>query len=421
MVSVDGCRRRSPRSRWGARRRCERSQGPARFAAACSRWASCPESTVRVVTIAPLGDPLRIEVRHGQWSIRKAEAAQIAVEPIERRQSSRARHCEPVTRTRPSARRRGRAADRARRQSERRQDDAVQRAHRLVREGLELSGHHGRAPHRRARRCPPGPPSSTICPARTASTRAAPRSRSRSTRSPASPANSAPDVVVVCLDATQLARSVYLLLQCRELGARCVGALTMVDEAGAAAPDARALSRARRLRGRAVTARTKRGLPELIAAIDRAARTERRAHWRWTAVARAARRISTSCAARCPRRLARRPRATAPQLPGADDAIALWALTCVDISEHDADELVGVPPDLRATVIARALRARRRSGARALGVARSRDPEARAQRTRSLAAPSASIACCSIAPPASRCSPASWRRCSCRCSRGRRR
>jgi Fe2+ transport system protein FeoA len=34
-----------------------------------------------VVTIAPLGDPLRIEVRHGQWSIRKAEAAQIAVEP----------------------------------------------------------------------------------------------------------------------------------------------------------------------------------------------------------------------------------------------------------------------------------------------------------------------------------------------------
>jgi ferrous iron transport protein A len=40
-----------------------------------------PGVMVRVVTIAPLGDPLRIEVRHGQWSIRKAEAAQIAVEP----------------------------------------------------------------------------------------------------------------------------------------------------------------------------------------------------------------------------------------------------------------------------------------------------------------------------------------------------
>ena len=42
-----------------------------------------------------------------------------------------------------------------------------------------------------------------------------------------------PDVVIACLDATQLARSAYLLLQCQELGARCVVALTMVDEAGA--------------------------------------------------------------------------------------------------------------------------------------------------------------------------------------------
>jgi ferrous iron transport protein A len=40
-----------------------------------------PGTTVRVVTIAPLGDPLRIEVRHGQWSIRRNEAAQIAIEP----------------------------------------------------------------------------------------------------------------------------------------------------------------------------------------------------------------------------------------------------------------------------------------------------------------------------------------------------
>jgi len=38
-----------------------------------------PGTEVRVVTIAPLGDPLRIEVRGGQWSIRRSEAAQIAV------------------------------------------------------------------------------------------------------------------------------------------------------------------------------------------------------------------------------------------------------------------------------------------------------------------------------------------------------
>jgi ferrous iron transport protein A len=40
-----------------------------------------PGATVRIVTVAPLGDPLRIEVRGGQWSIRRAEAAQIQVRP----------------------------------------------------------------------------------------------------------------------------------------------------------------------------------------------------------------------------------------------------------------------------------------------------------------------------------------------------
>jgi len=38
-----------------------------------------PGTPVRIVTVAPLGDPLRIEVRGGQWSIRRAEAAQIQV------------------------------------------------------------------------------------------------------------------------------------------------------------------------------------------------------------------------------------------------------------------------------------------------------------------------------------------------------
>jgi len=39
-----------------------------------------PGTPVKIVTVAPLGDPLRIEVRGGQWSIRRAEAAQIQVE-----------------------------------------------------------------------------------------------------------------------------------------------------------------------------------------------------------------------------------------------------------------------------------------------------------------------------------------------------
>jgi len=38
-----------------------------------------PGTQIKVVTVAPLGDPLRIEVRGGQWSIRRAEAALIQV------------------------------------------------------------------------------------------------------------------------------------------------------------------------------------------------------------------------------------------------------------------------------------------------------------------------------------------------------
>lgn len=38
-----------------------------------------PGTEVRVVAVAPLGDPIQIEVRGGQWSMRRAEAAQIAV------------------------------------------------------------------------------------------------------------------------------------------------------------------------------------------------------------------------------------------------------------------------------------------------------------------------------------------------------
>ncbi|HEY0989857.1 MAG TPA: FeoB small GTPase domain-containing protein, partial [Kofleriaceae bacterium] len=90
-----------------------------------------------------------------------------------------------------------------------------------------------------------------------------------------------PDAVVVCVDATQVARSAYLLLQCQELGARCVVALTMVDEAGAAAPNPRALGAVLGCEVVAVTARTRRGLDDRCAAIDRALRSERRAIWQW--------------------------------------------------------------------------------------------------------------------------------------------
>jgi Fe2+ transport system protein FeoA len=55
--------------------------GPRAFRRRLLEMGLVPGTEVAVVTIAPLGDPLRIEVRGGQWSIRRAEAAQIEIEP----------------------------------------------------------------------------------------------------------------------------------------------------------------------------------------------------------------------------------------------------------------------------------------------------------------------------------------------------
>jgi ferrous iron transport protein A len=55
--------------------------GPRSFRRRLLEMGLVPGTPVRVVTVAPLGDPLRIEVRGGQWSIRRTEAAQIQVQP----------------------------------------------------------------------------------------------------------------------------------------------------------------------------------------------------------------------------------------------------------------------------------------------------------------------------------------------------
>jgi Fe2+ transport system protein FeoA len=39
-----------------------------------------PGTSVKIVTVAPLGDPLQIAIRDGEWSIRREEAAQIQVD-----------------------------------------------------------------------------------------------------------------------------------------------------------------------------------------------------------------------------------------------------------------------------------------------------------------------------------------------------
>jgi ferrous iron transport protein B len=160
-----------------------------------------------------------------------------------------------------------------------------------------------------------------------------------------------PDAVIVCIDATQVARAAYLLLQCQELGARTVVALTMVDEAGPAAPDPRALAEVLGCEVVAVIARTRHGLDELRAAVDRALRRERRAIWHWQPGPALRTRLDAIRDA-LPPSWQSATRYGAP-LPAADDALALWALTCIEpvTGGPDDDELV-VPPALRAAVVA---------------------------------------------------------------------
>jgi ferrous iron transport protein B len=155
-----------------------------------------------------------------------------------------------------------------------------------------------------------------------------------------------PDAIVLCLDATQVTRSAYLALQCCELGARCVVALTMMDEAGAAAPDPRALGAVLGCEVVPVVARTKSGLTALVAAIDRALQAERRSRWQWTPSPELRAHLD-AVRAELPATWTSEARYGKAD-PLADDALALWALTCID-----GDDELAVPTSLRAAVTGR--------------------------------------------------------------------
>src|SRR5262249_26217364 len=79
---------------------------------------------------------------------------------------------------------------------------------------------------------------------------------------------------------------------------------------------------------------------ELAAAVDRALRSERTASWLWKPSAALRGHLD----------------AVRDALPSgwrdgvADQAVALWALTCIDEEAEDSDELVGIPPELRTIV-----------------------------------------------------------------------
>ena len=199
-----------------------------------------PGTAVRVVAVAPLGDPLTLELRASRLSIRKREAEQVRVR---RERDERGRPAGPAPTAPPAAGRPGG-------QPQRRQDDAVQRADRQPGAGGQLPGRHRREA-RWARWTLAGVgrvevldvPGTYSLVARTGEEQLALAAMVGLA------GERRPDVVVLCVDATQLVRGLYLVLQVLELGLPVVVALTMMDEAGAAAPDAGELAPAAGLSG----------------------------------------------------------------------------------------------------------------------------------------------------------------------------
>jgi ferrous iron transport protein A len=74
VPSLDAVARRAPVT-------VESVEGTRAFRRRLMEMGLVPGTTVAVINVAPLGDPLEIEVRGSRWSIRKAEAAQIRVKP----------------------------------------------------------------------------------------------------------------------------------------------------------------------------------------------------------------------------------------------------------------------------------------------------------------------------------------------------
>ena len=143
-----------------------------------------------------------------------------------------------------------------------------------------------------------------------------------------------PDVIVICVDASQLVRSSYLVLQAQEMGLPVVVAMTMADEAGAAAPRPGALASTLGCEVVSVLARKGVGMDSLRQAVARTLAAEPpQAVWRWTPSATLAGRIEQ----------------VAQALPNGwprTDAMALWALMSVEVD----DELAGIDEPLRAAV-----------------------------------------------------------------------
>lgn len=143
-----------------------------------------------------------------------------------------------------------------------------------------------------------------------------------------------PDVVVLCVDATNLLRNLYLVLQAQELQLNTIVALTMMDEARSLQLDLARLAAALQCPVVPVNPRTGEGVEQLEQVIERVARHPvRERPWRWQPSERLQNAIE----------------AVEPLLPPhwpRSPALALWALMSVEAE----DQLRDIPPSLRQAI-----------------------------------------------------------------------
>ncbi len=142
-----------------------------------------------------------------------------------------------------------------------------------------------------------------------------------------------PDLIVCCVDATNLTRNLYLVLQAQELGLNVLVALTMIDEAGAHAPDAERLSEILGCPVLGIVTRTGQGLPALRKAMAGQLGARAAPTLRFTPSEALASSIAQV-------------RTALPRSWPASDALALWALMSVT-----ADAELSIPPEVRKAVL----------------------------------------------------------------------
>lgn len=155
-----------------------------------------------------------------------------------------------------------------------------------------------------------------------------------------------PDLVVIVVDATQLSRNLYMVLQVIELEVPVIVALNMIDMLAARGQsiDARALEHELGVPVIELSALHDKSFAALVDGIARVLEDPKRAlpGWRWNPEGEALAQDIT-CVERA------LPPAWLPRRGGRSRALALWALLSLD--EHD--ELHGISPELRSSVAER--------------------------------------------------------------------